>query len=158
MMALDLEQEVELPKTVLLYFSYQNNLDYAHSAYLYRYLQQHREEYIDLYAGYRQQMEQFVTEQIRKGHMSRDLAYLYRELLTEDMIGEQTAGQLARMIFAHEIRLGAPGIRKVVVCQPGNQMETLYPVTEERAWFALYGSDCLVLLEDEEGGRYVQGA
>ncbi len=157
MMALDLEQEVELPKTVLLYFSYQNNLDYAHSAYLYRYLQQHREEYIDLYAGYRQQMEQFVTEQIRKGHMSRDLAYLYRELLTEDMIGEQTAGPLARMIFAHEIRLGAPGIRKVVVCQPGNQMETLYPVTEERAWFALYGSDCLVLLEDEEGGRYVQG-
>ena len=92
----------------------QNNLDYAHSAYLYRYLQEHREEYIDLYAGYRQQMEQFVIEQIQKEHISRDLAYLYRELLTEDMIGEQTARQLGRLIFAHEIRLSHPGIRRVV--------------------------------------------
>ena len=139
MMALDLDKEVALPKTVLLYFSYQNNLDYAHSAYLYRYLQEHREEYIDLYASYRQQIEQFVVEQIQKEHMSRDLAFLYRELLTEEMIGEQTAEQLGRMIFAHEIRLCHPGIRKVVVCQPGNQMETLYPVTDKRAWFALYG-------------------
>lgn len=157
MMALDLNREVSLPKAVLLYFSYQNNLDYAHSAYLYRYLQEHREEYIDLYADYRQQMEQFVVEQIQKGHMSRDLAFLYRELLTEDMIGEQTAEQLGRMIFAHEIRLSCPGIRRVVVCQPGNQMETLYPVTDGRAWFALYGSSCLVLLEDGDGCRYVQG-
>lgn len=155
MMAIDLDKEVAIPKTVLLYFSYQNNLDYAHSAYLYRYLQEHREEYIDLYAGYRQQMEQFVAEQIQKGHMSRDLAFLYRELLTDEMIGEQTAGQLSRMIFAHEIRLPCPGIRKVVVCQPGNQMETLYPVTDHRAWFALYGSSCLVLLEDGDGCRYV---
>ena len=156
MMALDLDKEVALPKTVLLYFSYQNNLDYAHSAYLYRYLQEHREEYIDLYASYRQQIEQFVVEQIQKEHMSRDLAFLYRELLTEEMIGEQTAEQLGRMIFAHEIRLCHPGIRKVVVCQPGNQMETLYPVTDKRAWFALYGSGCQVLLEDGDGCRYVQ--
>ena len=156
MMALDLDKEVALPKTVLLYFSYQNNLDYAHSAYLYRYLQEHREEYIDLYASYRQQIEQFVVEQIQKEHMSRDLAFLYRELLTEEMIGEQTAEQLGRMIFAHEIRLCHPDIRKVVVCQPGNQMETLYPVTDKRAWFALYGSGCQVLLEDGDGCRYVQ--
>lgn len=158
MMALDLDKEVALPKTVLLYFSYQNNMDYAHSAYLYRYLQEHKEEYIDLYAGYRQQIEQFVAEQIRKEHMSRDLAFLYRELLTEEMIGEQTAEQLGRMIFAHEISLCHPGIRKVVVCQPGNQMETLYPVADGRAWFALYGSDCQVLLEDGDGCRYVQEA
>ncbi len=156
MLALELDKEVALPKTVLLYFSYQNNLDYARSAYLYRYLQQHREEHADLYAGYRPQMEQFVAEQIQKGHMSRDLAFLYRELLTEEMIGERTAGQLGRMIFAHEICLSHPDIRKVVVCQPGNQMEILYPVADGRAWFALYGGESLVLLEDGDGRRYIR--
>lgn len=156
MLALELDREVALPKSVLLYFSYQNNLDYARSAYLYRYLQEHREEYAELYASYRPQMEQFVVEQIQKGHMSRDLAFLYRELLTEEMIGEQTAGQLGRMIFAHEIFLSHPGIRKVVVCQPGNQMEILYPVIDGRAWFALYGDEALVLLEDGNGCRYVR--
>lgn len=156
MMTLDLDSKVALPKLVLLYFSYQNNLDYAHSAYLYRYVLEHRDEYEELYTAYYQQMERFVLEQIRKGRMNRDLAFLYRELLTDAMIGEQTAESLSRMIFAHEIRLSHPGIRSVVVCQPGNLMETLYPVVNERAWVALYGSDCLVLLEDSSGCRYVR--
>ena len=156
MMTLDLDSEVALPKPVLLYFSYQNDLDYAHSAYLYRYVVEHRDEYGELYAAYYQQMEGFVLEQIQKGRMNRDLAYLYRELLTDAMIGEQTAEQLSRMIFAQEIRLSHPGIRSVVVCQPGNLMETVYPVSNERAWVALYGSDCLVLLEDGNGCRYVR--
>lgn len=156
MMTLDLDGQVALPKLVLLYFSYQNNLDYAHSAYLYRYVLEHREEYEELYAAYYQQMERFVLEQLTKGRMNRDLAYLYRELLTDAMIGEQTAEPLSRMIFAHEIRLSHSGIRSVVVCQPGNLMETLYPVVNGRAWVALYGSDCRILLEDADGCRYVR--
>ena len=157
MMALDLDGEVSLPKQVLLYFSYQNNLDHARCAYMYRYLLEHRDEYIDLYANYRQQMEYFVTEQLRKGRISRDLAVLYREMLTDDMIEEKTAQQLSSIIFAHEIHLTCPEIRNVVVCQPGNRMETIYPITGKSACFALYDNDCLVILEDGNGDRYVQG-
>lgn len=156
MMALDMDEEVALPKMVLLYFSYQNNLDHVHSAYLYRYLVEHREEYEELYAAYHQQMELFVMEQLQKGRMSRDLAALYRELLTDAMIGEQTAEPLSRMIFAHEVRISHPGIRNVIVYQPGNLLETVYPVGDERTWIALYGKDCLVLLEDDKGCRYAQ--
>ncbi|MDE7222406.1 MAG: hypothetical protein K2O34_01335, partial [Acetatifactor sp.] len=50
MMALDLDGEISLPKQVLLYFSYQNNLDHVRSACMYRYLLENKEEYIDLYA------------------------------------------------------------------------------------------------------------
>ncbi|MDE6675303.1 MAG: hypothetical protein K2K19_10920, partial [Acetatifactor sp.] len=157
MMALSLDGEVSLPKQVLLYFSYQNNLDHARCACMYRYLLEHKEEYIDLYADYCQQMEQFVTEQIRKGRMNRDLAVLYRELLTNDMIDEETAPQLSSLIFAHEIRLSHPGIRNVVICQPGSRMETIYPFNGKSACFALYGSDCVVMLENGNGDRYVQG-
>lgn len=157
MMALDLDGEISLPKQVLLYFSYQNNLDHARCACMYRYLLEHKEEYIDLYADYRQQMEYFVAEQLRKGRMGRDLAVLYRELLTDDMIDEKTAQQLSSMIFAHEISIDCPGIHNVVVCQPGNRMETIYPIAGKSSWFALYGGDCLVMLEDGNGDRYVQG-
>lgn len=157
MMALDLDEEISLPKQVLLYFSYQNNMDHARCAYMYRYLLEHKEEYIELYADYRQQMEHFVSEQIQRGRMSRDLAVLYRELLTDEMIEEKTAQQLSSMIFAHELRLACPGIRSVVVCQPGNRMETIYPVNGQSACCALYDKDCLVLLEDGNGNRYTQG-
>ncbi|MCM1373725.1 MAG: DUF5717 family protein [Muribaculum sp.] len=157
MMALDPDGEICLPKQVLLYFSYQNNLDYARSACMYRYLLEHKEEYIDLYADYHQQIQEFAVEQIRKGRVNRDLAVLYRELLTDDRIDEEVARQLGHMIFTHEIRLANSGIRNVVIYQPGNRMETIYPVVGERACFALYGSDCLVLLEDGSGCRYLQG-
>lgn len=157
MMALDLDGEISLPKQVLLYFSYQNNLDYARCACMYRYLLEHKEEYIELYADYRQQMEYFVSEQLRKGRMSRDLAVLYRELLTDEMIDERTAQQLSDMIFAYEIRLACPGIRNVVVCQPGNRMESLYAVTGQSVCFALHSNDCLLMLEDGNGNRYAQG-
>lgn len=157
MMALNLDGEICLPKQVLLYFSYQNNLDYARSACMYRYLLEHKEEYIDLYADNHQQMQDFAVEQIRRGRVNKDLAILYRELLTDDRIDEEVARQLGHMIFAHEIRLDNSAIRNVVIYQPGNRMETIYPVVGERACFALYGSDCLVLLEDGSGCRYLQG-
>ena len=38
MMSMDLEQDPEIPKQVLLYFAYQTNLDYLHNAYLFYYV------------------------------------------------------------------------------------------------------------------------
>ena len=44
MASVDMDSAMELPKVILMYFSFQNNLDYEHSAFLYAYLLKHREE------------------------------------------------------------------------------------------------------------------
>ena len=43
--SLDLEQEMEIPRMALMYFAYQSNLDQDRLAYLYAYVQKHREEF-----------------------------------------------------------------------------------------------------------------
>ena len=52
MASVDLDAVLELPKVILMYFSFQSNLDYEHSAFLYAYLLKHRKDYEELYEHY----------------------------------------------------------------------------------------------------------
>lgn len=154
MMSLDLNREQEIPKLVLMYFSYQNNLDYKRSAVLYDYLLRHKEEFPELYENYRERMEGFVVEQIQKEHINRHLADLYSNLLTPDMIGPKTAPALAKLLFANLIQLESTNIRNVIVYQPGNLQENKYPVRTNSVWIPLYGNEHTILLEDASGNRF----
>lgn len=154
MMALDLSVPRNLPKMLLMYFSYQNNLDYEHSAYLYYYILQHKNELSELYETYAIRIERFVIDQIQKLHINRHLAGLYQNMLTPGMITEETAGPLARLLFAHRIEVEDCGLHRVIVYQPGNLRPTEYALQDGRTWIALYGSDYSILFEDGRGNRF----
>ena len=70
MLSLPLEEKQEIPKTVLMYFSYQNRLDYEHTAYLYDYLLKNEDNYRDILETYRERMTYFCLEQIQKNHIN----------------------------------------------------------------------------------------
>lgn len=157
-MSLDMDSmQEELPRTLLMYFSYQNNMDYERSAYLYDYLYRHREDDPELYGSYQMRIEYFVREQIQKGHINRNLANLYQELLQPNMITQEMAEPLSKLLFAHAVRVENPNIRKVLVYQPGNQVPTEYLLQDGRAWVAIYGSEYTLLLEDAYGNRFANG-
>lgn len=156
MMSLNLEKTQELPRTVLMYFSYQTNLDYEHSAYLYDYILKNADKLGDIYDAYRPRVEHFVLDQIRKEHINRPLANLYNRLLQPEMIGEDTSGPLSRLLFAHLIRVEDDRLRKVYVYQPGNAKPTEYLLNGGQAWVALYGSNYTIVFEDAWNGRYIR--
>ncbi len=156
MASVDLETMHPIPKTVLMYFSYQNNLDYEHSAYLYHYLLRNQKEFVELYESYGVRMEHFVIDQIQKGHINRHLAALYQVMLSPGMINGQTAVPLSRLLFANWIQVEGSGIQKVLIYQPGNLRADEYLLQDGAAWVALYGSDYTVVLEDGEGNRFVK--
>lgn len=156
MMSLDLDKPHTLPRMVLMYFSYQNNLDYIHSAYLYDYILQNSASLGELYESYRVRIENFVMEQIQKEHINRHLANLYKKLLSPDMIGEQTAAPLAKFLFAHRIQVEDLRLRKVFIYQPGNAVPSEYGLTDGQTWVALYGSEYTIVFEDVCGNRFVK--
>lgn len=156
MMSLDLSVQQPLPRILLMYFAYQNNLDYEHSAYLYQYLLQHREEFPELYENYRMRIERFVVDQIQKLHINRNLAALYQGLLTPGMITDETAGALSRLLFAHQVRVEDARLYKVIVYQAGNMRPGEYLLTEGTTWLPLYGNDYTILFEDRWGNRFVK--
>jgi len=156
MMSLDLNRQQEIPKSVLMYFSYQNHLDYAHSAYLYDYVLKNWSRPGELYDAYRSRMEAFVVEQIRKCHINRHLASLYNQFLQPDMVNEQTGEALSSLIFAHLIQVEDERLQKVYVYQPGNRQPAEYILWDGQAWVPLYGSRYTIVFEDAEKNRYLK--
>lgn len=156
MMSVDLQSIQEVPKIVLLYFLYQNNLDYERMSFLYYYVLQHRSEYEELYNQYRPRIERFVIDQIQKEHINRYLAGLYHEMLTPGIITEQTAPSLSKLVFAHQVTVEDARLRKVIVYQPGNCLPTTYYLQDRRAWIVLYGNDNVIVFEDAYGNRFMR--
>lgn len=158
MMSLNLNRTYEIPKMVLLYFSYQNNLDYEHCAYLYDYILKNADKLGDIPENYRIRMEHFCVDQILKRHINRQLADLYNRLLQPGMINEQTAEALSSLLFANLIRVEDDRLRKVYVYQPGNLYPEEYVLNGGETWVALYGNDCTIVFEDAWSNRFIRNA
>lgn len=156
LMSVDLEVMQPIPKMALMYFSYQCNLDYEHTAYLYHYLWENREAFPDLYESYGFRIEHFVIEQIQKGHINKHLAALYSGMLTDAMVTDQTAEPLTRLTMAYWVRVEDSRLKKVLVYQPGRLMPEEYPLQDNCAWIALYGEESVILFEDGYGNRFAQ--
>lgn len=154
MMSLSLDYDGPLPKIVLMYFAYQSDLHYEITAYLYAYVYRHREEIPDIYVNYSAAMERFVTEQMRRGRINRDLAYLYRNLISLPMIDEDSAEKLLSLLFMREIKVDCERIREVILVYPYGVGESVYPVSACRAQIPIYDPDCKILFGDGEGNRY----
>lgn len=156
MLSIDMEEAQTLPRLVLMYFSYQSSLDWRRTSYLYSYVLHHRDGFEELYGNYLGRMERFVMEQLQKGRINRHLAYLYQELLTPQMIGEQNAGVLAALLFTCAIQVDEPFLTRAIVYRQGSLRAQEYPLEDGRCFPALYGNDYTLLFEDGAGRRYIK--
>ena len=154
MMSMDITKEMEIPKIVLMYFSYQNNLDYTRAAYLYSNVIRNQQTYPELYISYKEMIERFVLDQITKLHINKDLAYLYKQVLTPAMVDEQIADCLAKLMMVHQIKVTNKSLRNVIVYQPMARVEYMYPLTDGVAYVPLYGQEYTIFFEDLNGNRY----
>lgn len=157
MMSLDLEKEEEIPKIVLLYFTYQNNLDHAHSAYLYQYVAEKREEYPDIYESYVHRIEGFVKDQIQRARMSIHLDKLYHKYLTEDMLNPANASAMINILFSYRMQVPNSLVRTVYVYEKDYQKPRVYPVTDKYMWLPVFAKDSCVVWEEECGNRFTTG-
>lgn len=154
MMSLPEDFDEEIPKMVLMYFTYQSELDYRKNAFLYVYVYRNREEHPEYYIKFCSRIENFVLAQMRKGRINKDLAYLYKNIITPGMMNEERAVQLVPLLFTHFIYTEKKEIRQVVVQYAISKEEHRYPVSDGHASVPLYGDDYKVLLEDDAGNRY----
>lgn len=154
MMSLPTDYDGELPRIVLLYFAYKSDLHYAVTAFLYAYVHKHREEMEDIYVNYVTAMEHFVLEQIQRGRINRDLAYLYDNFVNSAMIDEQTARALVSLLFMREIRTENRESKEVMLAYACRADIRHFPMTEGRAFVPVYESGCKILLGDGEGNCF----
>lgn len=155
MMSVPTDGTEVLPKAVLMYFSYQCDLNYEVTAYLYAYVHKRQEEFPEIYAGYVPAIESFVPKQAKAGRINKDLAYLYRSVITQSMVDVEMAQKLMNMLFVQDITINSDEIKNIIVLYPYADKEMVYPVSPVKTQVPIYDKDCRIIFEDAGQNRYI---
>ncbi len=157
-----LDNSEPLPNEILMYFAYPSDLSHEYLAYLYAYVHKRQDELQDIYISYMPRIEKFVLKQAAAGAINKDLAYLYRNVITQPMVTEEIAKSLMDMLFLHEIVIedkdigewSADEIKNIIVVYPYAEKELTYAVNRRGFRIPIYDSECSIILEDENRNRY----
>ena len=142
-----------IPKSVLMYFGFRNDMNYHRIALLYANLIEHKREFADTYDTYREHMQVFAVEQIEQEHIDGNLAKIYEDVLFLEMIKPEMARHLARILFAHEVKIDDPEAKNVVLIQSQFEGEMIFRVENGYAYPTIYSGDYMLFTEDSGGHR-----
>lgn len=156
MRSMDIHAINDLPRMVYLYFSYQCELDWVHTAYLYARVIENREKLEDVFIAYKEKIDSFAMNQVVEGHINRDLAAIYRFVLNENVLSKELAEKLSVLIFTHHITVDSDKVSKVVVYQSKENSEEIYPIEDKECYLPLYNKDFVILFEDNFSNRYTR--
>ncbi len=146
-----------LPKLVLMYFSYNNNLDSDMRAYLYANIISNKADNPQMFRSYMPDMERFVKEQIMVGRISDHLAIIYREIMDESFVNADNAALVAGVYFTYKITCNVSDFNKVIIRHKESSSQKEYAFTDNKAYVRIYTEDPAILFEDEGGNRYCSG-
>ncbi len=144
----------DIPREVIMYFSYGKEPEYEQAAVLYAYVIRHRDRLGDIYMEYGSVIERFVSGQLKLGRISRDLAYLYDVFAREGMASDEDIRNLSKLLLVHMISVDDPVVASVIVRDERLKDELTYRVNDGRAYIDLPSSEYTILLEDTLGNRY----
>lgn len=157
MMSIDLNYKGELPKMVMMYFAYQNNLDYERMAFLYANVWEHRGMFPEIALSYTEHLESFVREQVAHGRINSHLVKLYKRILVPSAMDVKFANDAVPILFMHEVTVDEPNVRSVIVVHEHLQGEEAYPVENGKAYVPIYSIFYKLIYEDGYGNRYTPG-
>lgn len=157
MYALDEEQELSFTHSILLYFLYDNHLTMEKTAMLYAYIVKEKENDGETYESYRVPMQNFAIKQLREGKINPNLAVLYQEFITEDILDEELAEKLAGIFLRRQLICSNSNIQGVYVCHPELEKEEFVPLVKGKAMLSCLTDQAKIFFADRNENRYING-
>lgn len=145
-----------LPKMLLMYFGYNNNLDYRRKAYLYANIISNKDKQNDVYMSYLPQMELFVKSQLAPGRVNTNLSIVYNEMLNIQKVAPDNAGGVSEIYFTYKIQCDNPKMKSVVVRHKESNSEKEYPLTGGIAFVRIYTDNAVIMFNGTDGNRYAR--
>ena len=144
-----------LPKEVLLYFSYDKDLDSHSRQVLYRNILEYMNPSAELYQTYTRHMEQFAMEQLFQSRINSSLAVIYEHMIYKDMIDNRAARVLPGILRSCRVRCGDPRMKYVIVRYEELEDEEAFLLEHQSAYVPLFSDRSVLLFQDAYGNRYL---
>uniref|UniRef100_UPI004055EAAF DUF5717 family protein n=1 Tax=Agathobacter sp. TaxID=2021311 RepID=UPI004055EAAF len=146
-----------VPKLIHKYFKYECAVPYKKLAVLYNNIIVSKEANMETYQDYQKTMSRFAMEQIEAGHMDDNLAVLYADMLDVNLIREESAKALAKIIFTCKLVVFDQRMVRAIIYQSQMKEPQIISIINQAAYFPLISKDYVILFEDEKGQRYAGG-
>lgn len=143
-----------LPKEVLMYFSYEKDMDDYSRSVLYMNILRYMKPEAALYKQYERDIERFTMEQLLQSRINRRLVVLYQHMIYREMIDEKVAKVLPAVLKSFRVRLKNPNMKYVVVCYEELKGEDAFPIRDGVAYVPLFLEHTVLLFQDGYGNRY----
>ncbi len=151
---LDTTYQRELPKPLLMYFTYNDNtLGDSRKAFLYANVAAYKEKEPGTYENYKDTMKSFAMQKLREGRMNENYAALYQEFCMEPSDASE-AQAAARAMFTCRLYCDDKKIRQVIVRHHQMAKEEVYPCIQGVAYPRIYTEDAVILFQDDKQRRY----
>ena len=144
-----------LPKEVLLYFSYEKDLDRHNRQVLYRNILEYMTPSSELYQTYTRHMEQFAMEQLFQSRINSSMAVVYEHMIYKDMIDSRVARVLPGILRSCRIRCEDPRMKYVIVRYEELEDEEAFLLENQSAYVPLFSQRSILLFQDAYGNRYL---
>jgi len=143
-----------LDRNALNYFAINSTLDDDCRAFLYANVVKNYKEYGQLWKLYEPTIFEYTYEKLRDGAISRNLAFLYDELIPKMPFTAELASLIPNVCFYYEITDASKELIGVHVSHKELEGEALVPLVNGSAFIELFTEKADVIFSDTEGNRY----
>ena len=153
--SVSLDYDEDLPQMVMMYFAYQNDLDYRKKAFLYHNVLTRKNKYPEIAVSYRENLENFAKSQIVDKHINKDLLYIYAKVMNPQFVTEDIANECVSLQFVREIKVPDEQYIKVILIHDKIVGEQKFLPENGTVYCPIYSKDFRLFYEDENGNRIV---
>ncbi len=149
-----------LPKSVLMYFGFENNISFRMKAFVYANMIVHENDVPEMLRSYYPQIELFARREILSGHIDENLTVIYDHIRimhkNDEMSREKAAFDegLVKLAFKKHVVCHSQKMKYVIVVEEQFIGETKTELVNGEAYPDIYSSDYEIIFEDAEGKRY----
>ena len=144
-----------LPKEVLLYFSYDKDLDSHSRSVLYSNILMYMNPSSELYQTYTRYMEQFAMDQLFRYKIDSSLAVIYEHMIYKDMIDSRVAKVLPGILKSCRVQCDDARMKYVIVRYEELDQEKAYLLENQAAYVPIFSKHIVLLFQDAYGSRYL---
>ncbi len=152
--SIDGQYQKILPRSIRIYFVYNNSLSDNKKAFVYANVVRHKNEDRFTYENYRRIIYDFACRKLKEGAISEDYAVLYQELADKDIEEEWAVEALSQVAFTNRLYCDDSKIRNVIVRHAQMEEEEVYPCIKGVAYPKIYTEDAVIMFQDTRQLRY----
>ncbi|MBR6359553.1 MAG: hypothetical protein IKS11_07885 [Lachnospiraceae bacterium] len=146
----------DIPQPALLYFGYTPGLDEESLEMLYAYVIRNKEKNKAIYRAYLKNMEQLAVNSLKERKINTHLSTIYADVVSRTLLESDPAlvDALPDVLFTCLVTADSEEMKKVVVVNDEEDLETIYDLKDGRADVLLYTESSECYFMDERGNRF----